>query len=123
MTHNEKDIPVWENIGSLLGLSFQIQDDVLDVTADETELGKNINSDADNNKNNLCYTFRYRRCTSQANAYYEEALCLLDTLKNQTKNINRSLDSFTAYQLCLIIWIYIQQNYLLGILINLFAYN
>ena len=36
----KKDIPVWENIGSLLGLSFQIQDDVLDVTADETELGK-----------------------------------------------------------------------------------
>ena len=81
LTHNEKDIPVWENIGSLLGLSFQIQDDVLDVTADETELGKNINSDADNNKTTYVTLLGIEDALSQANAYYEEALCLLDTLK------------------------------------------
>ena len=50
LTHHEEDIPAWEQIGSDLGLSFQIQDDILDVTSTVEELGKNINSDAQNNK-------------------------------------------------------------------------
>lgn len=80
LTHHEKDIPVWENIGAYLGLSFQIQDDVLDITADEKVLGKNINSDANNNKTTYVTLLGINEALQQANIYYEKALDLLDTL-------------------------------------------
>ena len=52
---HREDAAVWERIGADTGLSFQIQDDILDVTSTVEELGKNINSDAENGKNNLCH--------------------------------------------------------------------
>lgn len=39
----------WHEIGEKLGIAFQIQDDILDVTKTSTELGKS-NSDIDNHK-------------------------------------------------------------------------
>ena len=39
-----------ENAASAIGYAFQIEDDILDVTADEAELGKNVGSDEKNNK-------------------------------------------------------------------------
>lgn len=45
----EVDIPSWRKIGTMMGLAFQIQDDILDVTKSSAELGKSA-SDLDNNK-------------------------------------------------------------------------
>ncbi len=39
-----------EQAASCIGMAFQIQDDILDVTSTEEELGKPIGSDADNGK-------------------------------------------------------------------------
>ena len=36
--------------GSAVGLAFQVVDDILDVTADSSTLGKTAGKDADNNK-------------------------------------------------------------------------
>jgi geranylgeranyl diphosphate synthase, type II len=36
--------------GSKLGLAFQIQDDILDLTGDEQKLGKKVNSDVEQSK-------------------------------------------------------------------------
>ncbi|MCD8027845.1 MAG: polyprenyl synthetase family protein [Erysipelotrichaceae bacterium] len=47
---NENDYEIWSQIGFDLGLAFQIQDDILDVTSDSETLGKNTGSDIDNNK-------------------------------------------------------------------------
>ncbi|MCD7810006.1 MAG: polyprenyl synthetase family protein [Erysipelotrichaceae bacterium] len=47
---NEDDYDIWSQIGFDLGLAFQIQDDVLDVTSDSETLGKNVGSDIENNK-------------------------------------------------------------------------
>ena len=50
LCEREADLPIWEEIGKRLGLSFQIQDDILDVTSSSAVLGKNINSDEENHK-------------------------------------------------------------------------
>lgn len=47
---SESDIINMKNVGSYLGLAYQIQDDILDVFGDEKVLGKNIGSDENNNK-------------------------------------------------------------------------
>jgi geranylgeranyl pyrophosphate synthase len=39
-----------QSYGSAIGLAFQVVDDILDVTADSSTLGKTAGKDADNNK-------------------------------------------------------------------------
>jgi len=46
----EKQLELVKEFSSSLGTAFQIQDDILDVIADESELGKPIGSDAEENK-------------------------------------------------------------------------
>lgn len=48
-TSNE-DIKNMEYIGENLGLAFQIQDDILDITGDQSKLGKSTGSDQEKNK-------------------------------------------------------------------------
>ncbi|MBO4336631.1 MAG: polyprenyl synthetase family protein [Lachnospiraceae bacterium] len=45
-----EQISILEKIGSCIGLAFQIQDDILDVTGDEQQLGKPVGSDIKNEK-------------------------------------------------------------------------
>ena len=47
---SEKELKVVEQAAENIGLAFQIQDDILDVTSTQEELGKPIHSDEKNNK-------------------------------------------------------------------------
>lgn len=47
----EEQIEAADNFAKNLGIAFQIQDDILDVTGTEEELGKPIGSDANEHKN------------------------------------------------------------------------
>lgn len=40
-----EDVARWHEFGRLLGMAFQVADDILDFTADETTLGKPVGSD------------------------------------------------------------------------------
>jgi geranylgeranyl diphosphate synthase type II len=42
---NEEQLKALEIFGTCIGLAFQIQDDILDVTGDESKLGKSLRSD------------------------------------------------------------------------------
>ncbi|MBR2768477.1 MAG: polyprenyl synthetase family protein [Solobacterium sp.] len=46
---DDAEAEAWHEVGNLIGLAFQIQDDILDITATAEELGK-TNSDSRNNK-------------------------------------------------------------------------
>lgn len=46
----EEDCKIVESLAGKVGLAFQIQDDILDVTSTQEELGKPIHSDEKNNK-------------------------------------------------------------------------
>ena len=46
----EEDCKIVERLASHIGMAFQIQDDILDVTGSEAELGKPAGSDARNGK-------------------------------------------------------------------------
>lgn len=47
---NEEELKHLETYSDYLGLIFQIQDDILDITGDEEKVGKPIGSDEDNQK-------------------------------------------------------------------------
>lgn len=73
------DLDAWNKIGADIGLSFQIQDDVLDVTSTVEELGKNINSDAENGKTTYVTLLGIHQAQQDAKTIYERALqCLSD---------------------------------------------
>ena len=46
----KSDLDAWKQLGFDLGLAFQIQDDILDVTGTTEELGKKVGSDLENHK-------------------------------------------------------------------------
>jgi geranylgeranyl diphosphate synthase, type II len=47
---NEKQLAALEKFAYYLGLIFQVQDDILDVTGDQEKLGKPVGSDEENQK-------------------------------------------------------------------------
>lgn len=73
IAHRQDDNDAWKKIGKEIGLSFQIQDDILDVTSTVEELGKNINSDADNNKHTYVSVMGIESAKKEAEMYYENA--------------------------------------------------
>ena len=58
----EEDCKIVESLALKIGMAFQIQDDILDVTATEEELGKPIGSDRANEKTTYVTLYGTERC-------------------------------------------------------------
>lgn len=67
---------------TLLGLAFQIVDDILDVVATEEELGKPIGSDVEQNKNTFVSLYGLEKAKQEAADLTNQALALLKKLPN-----------------------------------------
>lgn len=63
----------------LIGLAFQIEDDILDVTSTEAELGKPIGSDEKNHKSTYVTLFGLEGAKKMAEETTEEAMRCLDS--------------------------------------------
>lgn len=69
-----------EQAAGRIGLAFQIQDDILDVTSTFEELGKPIGSDEKNQKSTYVTYEGLEKSAADVEALSEEALALLATL-------------------------------------------
>ncbi len=78
---DEKTMDVLEQIGRKIGLAFQIQDDVLDVTGDEAKLGKPVNSDEKNQKRTYVSLYGIEQACTRVRQLTDEAAALADTLE------------------------------------------
>ena len=74
-----------EQAASDIGLAFQIQDDILDVTSTSQELGKPVHSDEKNNKVTYVTLFGVQKASEQVRELSEKALAVLDRLYNKNE--------------------------------------
>ena len=72
-----------EEIAAKVGMAFQIQDDILDVTSTAEELGKPVHSDEKNNKVTYVTLFGTEKAAEQVEELSEKAI---DLLKSLNKN-------------------------------------
>lgn len=75
-----EDLTDVEAIGRKIGLAFQIQDDILDVTGNEEELGKPVGSDEKNHKTTYVTLEGMEKAGQEVQRLTEEALKLLSQL-------------------------------------------
>jgi geranylgeranyl diphosphate synthase type II len=94
---SDKDIEAMERCGYNVGIAFQIQDDILDVTGDSKELGKNTGSDESNNKQTYVTINGLDKSAGDVEKMSNEAVHILESLGREsgflseliTKLINR----------------------------------
>lgn len=67
-----------------LGLAFQIMDDILDITSDETTLGKPVGSDEKNNKSTIVKFYGLEKAKKLVNEYTQKAIDALDGISGDT---------------------------------------
>ncbi len=81
-----QDIEALQQIGERIGLSFQIQDDILDVTRSRQELGKST-SDEKNHKSTYVSLLGIEASQALADRYYEEAMQQIKELHADTQEL------------------------------------
>lgn len=74
--------------GKNIGLAFQIIDDILDVTGDESVLGKPIGSDADNNKSTYVSILGLDKAKRYAEILTEDAIKSLNVFGKESDFLN-----------------------------------
>ena len=82
---SEAEIRTMERIASNVGIAFQIQDDILDVTGNQEELGKPVGSDEKNHKTTYVTLEGMEKAGQEVENLTEEALKLLDELPGDTE--------------------------------------
>ena len=80
-----EEVAVVEKAASGIGLAFQIQDDILDVTSTAEELGKPIHSDEKNHKTTYVTLMGIDKASQQVAEMSEEAVKLLEGLNKKNE--------------------------------------
>lgn len=81
---DKSDVFCMNDLGKKIGLAFQIQDDILDVTGDEEELGKPIRSDERNEKTTYVTLLGVDSAREKVESLTRQAVELLETVPGDT---------------------------------------
>ena len=81
----EEDIAKIERAGKLIGVAFQIQDDILDVISTFDKLGKPIHSDEKNHKTTYVTLMGIEKASQQVKSLSDEAVALLEGLNKKNE--------------------------------------
>ena len=82
---DEQQVAVVEEAAGNIGLAFQIQDDILDVTSTDEELGKPVHSDEKNNKVTYVTLFGIEEASRQVELLSEKAIKLQKSLNKNNE--------------------------------------
>lgn len=82
---DEEQVSVIEQAAKRIGLAFQIQDDILDVTSTDEELGKPVHSDEKNHKVTYVTLFGTEKAAAQVAGLSAEAVELLESLNKNNE--------------------------------------
>ena len=77
---DEKYIELMEQAGLNIGMAFQIQDDILDVTSKTEELGKPVHSDEKNDKTTYVSLYGLEKSHEDVEKYSKKALSIMEEL-------------------------------------------
>lgn len=86
-----EEVAVMEQIGRKVGVAFQIQDDVLDVTSSMEVLGKPIGSDEKNNKVTYVTLVGLEKAQAEVERLSNEALELVEQLSVQSEFLKETI--------------------------------
>ena len=81
----DKEVKIIEKIANNIGIAFQIQDDILDITSTTEVLGKPVHSDEKNNKSTYVSICGLKNSKKQVEMYSKEAIELLDSLGSKNE--------------------------------------
>ena len=86
-----EEVEIMEQIGRKVGVAFQIQDDVLDVTSSIEVLGKPIGSDEKNNKVTYVTLVGLEKAQAEVERLSNEALALVEQLPVQSEFLKETI--------------------------------
>ncbi|MBO4902322.1 MAG: polyprenyl synthetase family protein [Lachnospiraceae bacterium] len=90
-----EEIDLLSQIGTNVGIAFQIRDDILDVISTQEVLGKPIGSDERNNKTTYVTLKGLAQAEADVRAYTEKAQALLEQLPSDSTFLHDLIDSLT----------------------------
>ena len=93
---SEEQLDTVESIGTDLGIAFQIQDDILDVTGDEGKIGKPVHSDEKNEKSTYVAIRGLEESRHRVKEYTDRALQRLDSMEAGEKEAQIILHELMA---------------------------
>lgn len=79
----EEQVRLLEKCAYNIGIAFQIQDDILDVTGDSASLGKQVGSDARNNKQTYVTLHGLAKARADVDALSKEAAAILESFEGE----------------------------------------
>lgn len=95
LANDEKSCPQWEEIGHLLGIQFQIQDDLLEITSSVSAMGKSL-SDQKNDKATALNFFSIEKGQAKVLEYKKDIQALLQQLPIQTPSITMMIEQLST---------------------------
>ena len=84
---NDKQIKAASEFGECIGIAFQIQDDILDVTSSDEELGKPVGSDAENSKSTYVSLLGIEKCRELVDELTKKAVNALQGFDGDTTEL------------------------------------